>query len=151
MHLGLKFADAMIVAGSGADLEATKRGSHKLRELRRAGAHMQPYLVLLGRNPSIKLCLGWKQRHSESPKLTHQGESATVQGAAVPRAAAQKRTLAQGRSDLFATSPGDDRSLAHSRHSVGRQMFDFEAGMQGERAGCFGHRSEPVSKAAPYH
>ncbi len=65
LHLELKFAGVMTWS-SGADLEATKCGSHKLR---RAGANCDAYAALsalFGRNPSIKLRLGREQRHSES-------------------------------------------------------------------------------------
>ena len=83
LHLEFKFAGVMTWS-SGADLEATKRGSHRLRQAGRScsliGApRAQPF-------DQVVLGLG----ATSLRKLSHQGESATVQGVPVSRTAAQK-------------------------------------------------------------
>ncbi len=81
---------------SGADLEATKRGSHGLRQAGRSCS-------LIGApraHPFDQVVLGLGA--TSLRKLSRQGQSATVQGVPVPRAAAQK-DAAPGRFDSFAT------------------------------------------------
>ena len=103
MHLEFKFAGVMTWS-SGADLEATKRGSHRLRQAGRSCT----LSVLLGRNPSINLCLGWEQRHSESSAAR---ASWRLSKGCRCRARPLKKDAAQGRFDSFATSPVNDRTM----------------------------------------
>src|SRR5271166_193504 len=84
LRLELKFV-GVTTWSSGGDLEATKRGLHRLRQAGRScsliGApRAQPF-------EQVVLGLG----ATSLRKLSRQGESATVQGVPVPRAAAQKR------------------------------------------------------------